>query len=450
MPTLAEQIAPQPKKPEGLGGWLSSIADEAMGAFERYGRRSGAQRDASLALLNQASAPGTDPIMGAGQKLLGLAGLVTHPLAFFPTGDEWRERLRNSGNDGQLGQAIGGMLGDLPSLIDPHLVAGGAATVAPAIFAGMAAKTADLNKLKQAEKLAELGHSADDIRDMTGWFKGADDKWRFEIDDSKAYYDPPGPDETFVNSKGLKHLPTDNILSHPELFKAYPDLAEMRAYLMPRKEGSPVAGYSDKSDFIALSDNFGPEDGKRSILHELQHAVQRREGFARGGRYDNPNYNELAGEVEARNVANRANMTPDQRNDLAPWLSQDVPVDQQVLSFATGASHSTPLASKIMNKADDVTPRREIVTQSYKDHFEDGSSRWVPGTLRSNPTSVPRFDSSMSLADIKRYVEQFGEPPPARARNEIVTQSYKEVLPDGTVRFAPGTYRAKRPPEQKK
>lgn len=325
---------PSQQMPERPTNFLSRMADEAIGAFERYGRRSGAQRDASLALLNQAVDPNTDPLTGAGQKLLGLAGLVTHPLAFFPTGDEWRERLANAGNTSRLGQSVGGMLGDLPSLIDPHLVAGGAATAVPAIFAGMAAKTADLNKLRQAEKLAELGHSADDILDMTGWFKGTDDKWRFEIDDSKSYYEPPGIDETFVNSKGLKHLPVNNVLGHDALFKAYPDLANMRAYFMPRKEGGPIAGYSDKSDFVALSDHLGPEEGRKNLLHELQHAIQQREGFARGGRYDNPNYNELAGEVEARNVSSRADMTASQRSDLAPWKTQDVPTRRQKVSGA--------------------------------------------------------------------------------------------------------------------
>lgn len=139
---------PSQQMPERPTNFLSRMADEAIGAFERYGRRSGAQRDASLALLNQAVDPNTDPLTGAGQKLLGLAGLVTHPLAFFPTGDEWRERLANAGNTSRLGQSIGGMLGDLPSVVDPHLLAGGGALA----MAPLAAKV-----MNKADDVADAG-----------------------------------------------------------------------------------------------------------------------------------------------------------------------------------------------------------------------------------------------------------------------------------------------------
>lgn len=122
---------------------LQGAWDEISGAFARYGRRSGAQRDASLAMLNQAVDPNTDPLTGAGMKALGLAGLVTHPLAFFPTGDEWRERTRNAGNTGRMGQAIGGMLGDLPSIADPHLLAGGGALAMAPLAAKMMNKADD-------------------------------------------------------------------------------------------------------------------------------------------------------------------------------------------------------------------------------------------------------------------------------------------------------------------
>lgn len=138
----------QKQEPATTGGYLSrmlqSAGDEALGALERYGRRSGAQRDASLALMSQAADPNTDPLTGAGMKALGLAGLVTHPLAFFPTGDEWRERLSNAGNTGRLGQAIGGALGDLPSIVDPHLLAGGGALAAAPLAAKMLNKADDV------------------------------------------------------------------------------------------------------------------------------------------------------------------------------------------------------------------------------------------------------------------------------------------------------------------
>jgi hypothetical protein len=42
-------------------------------------------------------------------------------------------------------------------------------------------------------------------------------------------------------------------------------------------------------------------------------------------------YKRLAGEVEARNVQTRMNMTPEQRRAAPPWTTQDVPNDQQII-----------------------------------------------------------------------------------------------------------------------
>lgn len=321
----------QQQEPSRQGGYLSrmlqSAGDEALGALDRYGRRSGAQRDASLAMLNQAVDPNTDPLTGVGMKALGLAGLVTHPLAVFPTGDEWRERLANAGNTSRLGQSVGGMLGDLPSLIDPHLVAGGAATVTPAIFAGMMAKTADLNKLKQAERLAELGHSADDIRDMTGWFKGVDDKWRFEI-----------PDQPSQMTRGVgTNARVGEVLAHDELYSAYPELRDMKAYgLGAREEGMYMPPEAPTGEVVFVGDN----NAHSTLLHELQHAVQEREGFSAGANLkpkpsakDVSNYKRAAGEVEARNVQTRMSATPEQlmTEAFAPWRTADYAPYHQIV-----------------------------------------------------------------------------------------------------------------------
>lgn len=42
-------------------------------------------------------------------------------------------------------------------------------------------------------------------------------------------------------------------------------------------------------------------------------------------------YYDAAGEVEARNVQRRLNMTPEQRRETPPWVTQDVPFSEQIL-----------------------------------------------------------------------------------------------------------------------
>jgi len=41
----------------------------------------------------------------------------------------------------------------------------------------------------------------------------------------------------------------------------------------------------------------------------------------------------LAGDVEARNVVRRMDMTPAERRDTPPWETEDVPRDQQIVSM---------------------------------------------------------------------------------------------------------------------
>ncbi len=56
-------------------------------------------------------------------------------------------------------------------------------------FAGENAETADIERFETAKELEANGVSSEDIRKQTGWFKGQDEKWRFEINDSQAILD---------------------------------------------------------------------------------------------------------------------------------------------------------------------------------------------------------------------------------------------------------------------
>ena len=78
-------------------------------------------------------------------------------------------------------------------------------------------------------------------------------------------------------------------------------------------------------------------------MHEIQHQIQAIEGFARGGNSSlNPNYKNLAGEVEARMAERRANLTPEQREIYKPFgdaallsnYGYDVSPEKQVIEFA--------------------------------------------------------------------------------------------------------------------
>ncbi|UOF81783.1 hypothetical protein [Caudoviricetes sp.] len=145
------------------------------------------------------------------------------------------------------------------------------------MFAGRFADTADHPALAKAEQMQAAGAPREQIWNDTGWFRGMDDKWRFEIGD-----------ETLSTPVG------HNVLRHTNLESAYP-----RMRLAAPKEDQPAGGpgdnilssiydgqqggtYNPKYNVLTA---FGPTDAiRRSVAaHELQHAVQSIEGFAKGG-----------------------------------------------------------------------------------------------------------------------------------------------------------------------
>lgn len=122
------------------------------------------------------------------------------------------------------------------------------------------------------------------IRENTGWFKAPDGAWRYEIDDTKAIISL-GMSQF---KKGLfgtnKILPLDQVLDHPELFDAYP---ELRSYSVTRDpdlfdDDERSQGWFDPS---TKTINITPyaRNPESVLIHEVQHAVQDTEGFAPGG-----------------------------------------------------------------------------------------------------------------------------------------------------------------------
>ena len=140
-------------------------------------------------------------------------------------------------------------------------------------FGGRNANAADLDALHRAQEMEREGVAAETIFRETGWYTGADGKWRFEIDDSGMQYNRRGEDA--VPGQALA-----DYLTHDELFRSYPQLRKTQLEFADMEKG--VRGqYDAANDTITLSNELrdAPED---TLIHEIQHAIQRAEGFAQG------------------------------------------------------------------------------------------------------------------------------------------------------------------------
>ena len=100
----------------------------------------------------------------------------------------------------------------------------------------------------------------------------------------------------------------DDILDDEALFKAYPQLKDMEVEITSIFDTGIKGGFNKNSNKIILDDNLSKDELKSTLYHELQHAIQKVEGFATGGNSKELGfleYNRLAGEVEARNEQTR-------------------------------------------------------------------------------------------------------------------------------------------------
>ena len=193
-------------------------------------------------------------------------------------------------------------------------------TPAKAAFAGKASKTADGAALATAEKMLKDGASPAEVWKQTNWMKGADGRWRSEIDDSKADIKP---DIDKIMSRPQDTLFLKQILDHPDLFKAYPDLANVEVYL--EDDAKHRGGYIPRLNFFKLSTR--PEYRKElrdTVLHEVQHYIQKQElteygsiKVANSGNRDG--YFRQPGEDEAWQAAARKDMSADERRLAYPY-----------------------------------------------------------------------------------------------------------------------------------
>ncbi|SET06236.1 hypothetical protein SAMN02910413_1698 [Pseudobutyrivibrio sp. C4] len=204
-------------------------------------------------------------------------------------------------------------------------------------LAGIKAKTSDMVTLTEAEDMLANGKSMNEIFAKTGWFKGADNKWRFEISnlDSDVYKDGTAlfanePDYIRMNElrdrinapmsddydmknwmqdfeelgklmDKYKDLAPKNgfrledILKNDALFEAYPSLRRIKVVFEDLGEEKINGSWHESENAIYLDSHFLKDfkhSLKRTLFHEIQHAIQDLEGFAGGS---NVNYWEFRG-----------------------------------------------------------------------------------------------------------------------------------------------------------
>ncbi|MDR1490201.1 MAG: hypothetical protein LBS65_06930, partial [Desulfovibrio sp.] len=218
--------------------------------------------------------------------------------------------------------------------------------------------------LARAQELAESGTSNNAICKKTGWFLGMDGRWRYEI--------PDNPEDVHIPTLSVskKKFTLGQIYDNPELYRAYPQLQDMQ--VMVQRSSGDGAYYSPKKGWTHGTITIGMKEDAGALLHEIQHAIQDIEGFARGGSVtlftDGDNglsseeqYLMLAGEIEARNTAMRAYTlnNEEDRRLVSPDLRSDAIVlfgGEQVAAMSVEHRGRDPRYAEQQAKFDAIQP----------------------------------------------------------------------------------------------
>lgn len=338
-------------------------------------------------------------------------------------------------------------------------------------------RTARMDNLSVARKMEEEKKDAKAIKMATGWERGADGKWRYEMPDAKI------KDTKNVGGGHIVKRYEDDMLWNggklskaidaPELFKAYPQLKDVRIETDAIMNDMPSNGeYDSKTNTITI--HADELKYMNDILnHEIQHAIQGIEGFATGGspttirgevkkRFnevtkqikqlraegkedeakalieknrglynayqkndDFNSYKSLAGEVEARNVQERMNMTPEERRKTLAESTEDVARKDQIFLGVGDVSFSLrDMADGKESGAADMA--EDLKSLNTPDEVDDAIK-----------TAIDDMPSGWQMANKKmiHIAQVLGE----NRKAEIAGEEPKFSLKDGTLIKA-GTY----------
>ena len=285
-----------------------------------------------------------------------------------------------------------------------------------------------LDNLSVAREMEAEKKDAKAIKMATGWERGADGKWRYEVGDVRFY-----DGLQLINSSVKTEATLDDLLEDNKdkeaLFASYPSLKNMPVVL--EDMGYKGAGeYNYGKGTIRLNtylltddDGYFTKPAVEILNHEIQHAIQKIEGFARGGSPamvrseikkqmaevtkqirqlraegkeaeakelikknkglyeasvsddDFGSYKSLAGEVESRNVESRMGMSAAERRASLAAETEDVSREDQIFLTSGDGGETAHSVEMVHKPSKEESILRDVVIEHMK-----GSGLDVIGT----------------------------------------------------------------------
>jgi hypothetical protein len=301
----------------------------------------------------------------------------------------------------------------------------------------------------QAGKMEAKGAKPEEIYEATGMVRGLDNQWRSELSDQFAKMKQKGNmfSEQYMAAKDIDplqvhlikaeeakygrsppklHEMTDkerndydifrkekieehgrmskapvtvkDVLDHPELLKAYPELGDIKIQV-GSGHGGQRGSYNQGQNTITLAAYLDSDQSRSTMLHELTHAIQGKEGFNRGGNPDMFTHQNLALQLkqnlEIRDVADvvKKGMPDASEADVLTKLEniyKNKGFDQDYLKEALDRTYwSDEVAQKIVKEYG--LDKREIPyskEEMYRNLAGEAEARMVQNRLDLSPEEL--------------------------------------------------------------
>ncbi len=156
-------------------------------------------------------------------------------------------------------------------------------------FGGERARNADKTALATAKQLDADGKSSEEIRQKTGWHKGYDGKWRFEIDDSmaKLVENPPLKLQGNNDDGYYRTAKLGDVLEHSKLFEAYPQLKNVTVIIQETEPGVEGISFNESKQIVLSQKLFERTTEEFKKLQESkQEEIKRIEQTAEYNEYN--------------------------------------------------------------------------------------------------------------------------------------------------------------------
>lgn len=135
-------------------------------------------------------------------------------------------------------------------------------------------------KIRELEKRLDSGESRLSIWKETGWYKSKDGHWKYFIDDDLNKIDLGKISTEDGDIPNNTEVTAGVLYDNPELFRKFPYLADVKVKFV-RLLGSNGM-LKDGVINIKANRSISAESIKRTLIHELQHIIQEKEGMAVG------------------------------------------------------------------------------------------------------------------------------------------------------------------------